>query len=108
MDSCDVMEMIDKLNKEHDITFQENAELRKEIQLCRDEVISIKKENKKIRILQNKLHSKNVNLDTEIIGWQHSYKKEFDLVEELFDVIKGLDREDLLNIGKSGELLRTD
>tara|TARA_R110000737_G_C14240836_1_gene424754 strand:- start:59 stop:421 length:363 start_codon:yes stop_codon:yes gene_type:complete len=48
MDDCEAMDMIDKLNEEHDITFKENAEFRK---LNKSLKTSDKKLRKKIKHL---------------------------------------------------------
>jgi hypothetical protein len=56
MEGCEAMDMIDCLNKEHDITFQENAELvkvnnilMKKLKYSMEMTETLKKENKKIR-----------------------------------------------------------
>ena len=86
MNTCEAMDMIDRLNAEHDETFQENVELRKEIKECRETVISIKKENKTLR---NNWQIKSDRFTVK-------YEELSLLNEQLSDIIKDLDGDSMI------------
>ena len=93
MDSCDAMEMIDKLNEEHDITFQENAELvkvnimlMKKLKYCSDITEGLKKENKKIKQRYQSSLTKIEHQET-IFKYENSYLE--NVIADMGGVVEG-------------------
>tara|TARA_R110000822_G_C14987153_1_gene459239 strand:+ start:91 stop:528 length:438 start_codon:yes stop_codon:yes gene_type:complete len=76
MDDCEAMDMIDKLNEEHDITFKENAELVKVNNLLMEKLKcsmvtteGLKKELKKVK----QYHFETIEFKEEIFKHENSY-----------------------------------
>jgi hypothetical protein len=76
MENCEAMDMIDKLNEEHDITFKENAELLKvnnllmeKLKCSMDTTEGLKKELKKVR----QRYQNKIEYQETIFKYENSY-----------------------------------
>tara|TARA_R100000963_G_C4533284_1_gene33693 strand:- start:59 stop:469 length:411 start_codon:yes stop_codon:yes gene_type:complete len=86
MDSCEAMDMIDKLNEEHDHTFSENIKLK-------EEIIELHKKIHKLIFLNM------IEDDNSYIGYPGDYYGEglFDWSDELEDAVEyGLEKNVIL------------
>jgi hypothetical protein len=61
-EGCEAMDIVDRLNKEHDDTLIENIRLEKENISAMELVVSLKKENKKLRQREGYTYDHNVRL----------------------------------------------
>lgn len=93
MDDCEAMDMIDKLNEEHDITFKENAELVKVNNLLMEKLKcsmvtteGLKKENKKIRQRYQNQTTK-IEYQETIFKYENSYLE--NVISDMGGVVEG-------------------